>query len=1198
MTAFQGKGHIAIDGYAFVLSMMPRTNRHVFGREEAPHFVSKVSSGDPNYRDSTFFPHFVQNNWLNGFDQEKWNDGGKYFRSGGVNPTEQEELMLQKKFSSLGQAETGVNVLTQLSWRSAASSAFGTGVDGVLIISANTTDAPIDSACTGTINSTTLTATNIAFAPNQIILIHQTQGTGAGTYQKNKILSYSAGTISLETALNAAYVTGAQVIVMKQYTSVTIDSGKTWTAKAWNGTVGGILGFIASTSTTVTGTLLATGKGFVGGAQTQGSPGTGYAGEGTTGASVQQNGANGSGGGGGTQTSGAAGGGGGGNGTAGGVGLQKSGTGGAGGGTSGNTALTSLTFGGGGGGGSRDTQASGAGGAGGGIVYIFSKSVTISGAITTAGVAGGSAPGANDTGGGGGGGGAGGSVLIKSQISTLGTTLVTASGGVGGTGTSLDGQTKDGGTGGVGRVHIDYATSFTGTTNPTLDSAVDSSLTDTPTSSSITHMLGTSNGKIFSSDGLGSYTELFDARRIKWFENGTDADATFGDVGGTEYAEAQSFKIDTTENIKAVELFLKKNAGTPGNITVRIETDSGTKPSGTLVNIAAEKTFTAFTDTAYGWKTIEFSSEFALTGATLYWIVVKIAAGANDNNYVWAVDGSSPGYTDGSVSRSADGGSTWTTDAAKDAYFRILSHATSVNKALVSTISGATIAYFACGSPASTTNGDAKLITYNGTTWAIAKVFNGGSEVAALSFAEYGATPKLYVGLGGQAKVYVTTDGVTFTLAKKFTLPDNPGYVFALQEYGGRLYAGGGYPELLYGPNYQYGGFVYSFDEYSWTYIPQFEYTVVTTMKVYDNLLFLGTIHKHLYVYNTASMDKLFEFPWDVQISDMVKWDDKLAIAVTTTPGKSSEGEEGVYLFDRNGFHKAFFIANRSFYSLFVLSNNLVAGGDEGYAYVTNANTYQATSYMQQSYYEASLPSIDKLWRSVILHYKTLPTGCSILVEYKTDESDAAWTTLGTASTVGSITASFTFADTFYSKKLSLRLTLATSVAASTPTLKVIDVRYLITPDFKYLWKFKVTCPDNIIWLDGTEPISTTVAATLITDTTLDLVDGTGFPTKGRAVVVDGSVENEFAWTGRTVNQLTGVTGLFAHTATGLTVKMTGATMHKTLLLLKQGKEFYTYTDIDGLTYNVMFNQFQADDFIVNQESGIENDVPVALLEA
>ena len=143
---------------------------------------------------------------------------------------------------------------------------FGDGSDGALTIAADTTQAPTDSACTGTAAAYELTATNAAFAADQRVLIHQTQGTGAGTYQFNSISSYTAGTITLEDALNATYTTGAQVIVMPQYSGVTVSTGKTWTAKLWNDTTGGILAALCNGIITVTGAITASARGFAGGA--------------------------------------------------------------------------------------------------------------------------------------------------------------------------------------------------------------------------------------------------------------------------------------------------------------------------------------------------------------------------------------------------------------------------------------------------------------------------------------------------------------------------------------------------------------------------------------------------------------------------------------------------------------------------------------------------------------------------------------------------------------------------------------------------------------------------------------------------------------------------------------------------------------------------------------------------------------------
>jgi hypothetical protein len=368
-----------------------------------------------------------------------------------------------------------------------ASNYFGNGADGALTISSNTTEAPIDSACTGTTGTYTLSATNASFAADQIILIHQTTGTGAGAWQRNKIQSYTAGTITLVEALNTTYVTGAQVRVVKQHTDVTVNTGITYTAKAWNGTVGGILAFIASGTVTVTGTITASGKGYRGGASVGPSQGAnGNQGEGENGTGSASTAANGQGGGGGSRdnigTGATAGGGGGGGsgttGTTGQNGESASNPGGTGGSAGGSADLTTMRFGGGGGSGGTDTggpSQSGAGGIGGGAIFIAGVTITVTGAIASNGTAGQDGISGVSIGGGG---GAGGSILLKGQVNTLGSSLITATGGAGGAGGNGPGGVGfgTGGAGAVGRIHLDYLTSYTGTTSPTLNVTQDSTL--------------------------------------------------------------------------------------------------------------------------------------------------------------------------------------------------------------------------------------------------------------------------------------------------------------------------------------------------------------------------------------------------------------------------------------------------------------------------------------------------------------------------------------------------------------------------------------------------------------------------------------------------------------------------------------------------------------------------------------------------
>ncbi len=361
-----------------------------------------------------------------------------------------------------------------------ASGYFGDGSDGALVVSVNTTESPTDSACTATSGTTSISATNAGFAAGQIIMIHQTQGTNAGQWERNSIQSYTAGTITTTTPLVGSYVTGAQVRVLPQYTNVTVNVGITYTVKAWNGTTGGILAFLCSGTFTNNGTIAGNGAngtdltdggepgnqgGFRGGVAKENA--TGGQGEGTAGArDTLSSSSNGNGGGGGGGSTGQAGGGGGGHATTGNAGGAFPGsTGGTGGAAAGSADLTTMVMGGGGGGGSgQPGTEQGSGANGGAIVFISGATITLAGGSLINVNGGNGGAGSTATGGGS---GAGGSVLLKAQTATLGTDLITASSGT---------VINNGGLGSPGRIHIDYYTSYTGTTTPAIDASQDNTL--------------------------------------------------------------------------------------------------------------------------------------------------------------------------------------------------------------------------------------------------------------------------------------------------------------------------------------------------------------------------------------------------------------------------------------------------------------------------------------------------------------------------------------------------------------------------------------------------------------------------------------------------------------------------------------------------------------------------------------------------
>ncbi len=350
--------------------------------------------------------------------------------------------------------------------------AFGSGGDGPATLSG--TDAPIDSACTGTSGTTSLAATNASFAANKLILIHQSYGaSGVGNWEINIIQSYVAGTITTVFNLVNSYVIGAQVIKLPEYSSVTVSG--TLTGKAWNGSTGGILAFLCSGETTVSGTITVQGKGFRGAAAVRhadGKQGEGYnAASGTTSETANTVGGGGGWAGGNHGGFGGGGGGGGGHVTAASAG-GSAGVNGRGGdaGTIGvdGTDGAKMHFGGGGGSGGEhyDQGNAGAGSTGGGIVFILTQILNVTGSINANGVVGGDSTfGISD--GGGGGGGGGGYVYVQAVQVIAGTNLITALGAVGGAHTGTGG---DGGTGANGVVRLECC-SYTGSTNPASSAA-------------------------------------------------------------------------------------------------------------------------------------------------------------------------------------------------------------------------------------------------------------------------------------------------------------------------------------------------------------------------------------------------------------------------------------------------------------------------------------------------------------------------------------------------------------------------------------------------------------------------------------------------------------------------------------------------------------------------------------------------------
>ncbi|MEM7532139.1 MAG: CARDB domain-containing protein [Chloroflexota bacterium] len=317
-----------------------------------------------------------------------------------------------------------------------------------------------------------------------VVLLHQTQGSGAGCWELNKATTdFQRGTgwktYELATPLQCTYSNSgnnrAQILRVPQYSTCNV-TGTVTPMFPWNGTIGGIFAVMCQNALHVSGKIDATGTGFRGGVYgtyshdnkfDDGTPGESFNG---VGSGVVENNFGGGGAGFGnyeyyTSRPGA----GGGYGSLGHTRFPEWNRGSIVGQVYGDPELKFIHLGSGGGTGA-DTERETDGGAGGGIVFISAKEIDITGSIFS--------NGGNGVGGriysnkpqvGGGGGGSGGAIFIRTYELNRGVTGIHATGGEGGMGYPSNihnNQEFNGGDGGDGRIRVESCKSSANATNP------------------------------------------------------------------------------------------------------------------------------------------------------------------------------------------------------------------------------------------------------------------------------------------------------------------------------------------------------------------------------------------------------------------------------------------------------------------------------------------------------------------------------------------------------------------------------------------------------------------------------------------------------------------------------------------------------------------------------------------------------------
>ncbi|HYH96592.1 adventurous gliding motility protein AgmC, partial [Hyalangium sp.] len=357
----------------------------------------------------------------------------------------------------------------------------GTGRDGPLTVNAANVVINAYTQVTAPLapgDTAIQVSSNAGFAAGDLVMVLQTTGivpeppsggpspidlasNPVGRWEFARLSSVAGTTLNLTVPLLYSYAGSVtQVIRVPEYTTVTINAGRSISPAPWNGSTGGVVAFLANGTFSNGGSVDARGQGFRGGQPVddpsgttdctgvdEAAPGGGQKGEGIAvtryGVSVTGRGRGANGGGGGVCLK--SGGGGGGNGGVGGQGgntdLNLDGNravGGEGGAALTYPALSHLTLGGGGGAGHSTEVVAGAGG---GIIFIRASSLTLPGSFFANGNTSNSATDAGS------GGGAGGTISLRiAGAATCGT--IQAAGGAGGSTGSIAIGPGGGGAGG------------------------------------------------------------------------------------------------------------------------------------------------------------------------------------------------------------------------------------------------------------------------------------------------------------------------------------------------------------------------------------------------------------------------------------------------------------------------------------------------------------------------------------------------------------------------------------------------------------------------------------------------------------------------------------------------------------------------------------------------------------------------------
>jgi len=362
---------------------------------------------------------------------------------------------------------------------------------------------------------------------------------------------------------------------------------------------------------------------------------------------------------------------------------------------------------------------------------------------------------------------------------------------------------------------------------------------------------------------------------------------------------------------------------------------------------------------------------------------------------------------------------------------------------------------------------DGAVASFDGTTWTAAAFTAAGAiGVRAMATFYRQTSQYLYVACSGASNGFVHWwDGGTLA-AKAYDFEEpRPEVALVL---GNRLY-------FFVGDPLGRRGAVYSVDDSGSGGVYRAHVALSegypTCGAVWDGTIYLGVgLEGGIVTWGGARLALVRQLgtaaaPYGGELRGMAVWGGALWISIA-----DGAGAVGLLRYDGTGWTRpATGLLGTEPRGLAVYNGQLcVLTRKTGAAAMHRTNgTVRATGQVETGLFDARLPSVDKVLRSVILAHAPLGAGQGVGVEYRL-EGVGAWTLLGTSATVGATTATFAFPGVVTCRQVAFRLLLSGPAGgASSPEVYDWLLRYALAPELKREWELSVL-------LEGTDELPLT----------------------------------------------------------------------------------------------------------------------------